>query len=219
MALTDYLDLVPSANRQREKFIASLSVALEPILAAIDACASMPAAFDIDLAVGTQLDAVGVRVGMSRYLLTPIAGVYFAFDDDTAGFGSGIWRRRFDPVAGVVALDDNTYRAALKLKAAANAWDGSTGGAQTMLAALAQDDVFLFAQDGFDMSMTIGVAGKIPSLLFLELIRQVVDWVRPATVQVKLAVVTSKSGAPIFGFGAQNEYIGGFGSGAWAKFY
>lgn len=217
--LLPYLDLVPSANRQKPKFIASLGAALEPLLAVMVTLERMPGAFDIDDAVGRQLDAVGVRVGLSRRLATPIEGVYFAFDVDGVGFDEGVWLGPNDPVDGLVSLDDETYRLMLKIKVAANRWGGSLEQAQSILAAIAGDGTHLFVQDNFDMSMTVGISGKIPSKLFIALIRQIMRFVRPGAVDISLVVVTSLSGASIFGLDTDNDFIGGFDVGAWAKLY
>ena len=65
------------------------------------------------------------------------------------------------------------------------------------------------------MVMTIGVSGKIPSIVDLEILAQNLIGLKPATVTLNIAI-TSVDGAPIFGLGVDNNYIGGLGHGALA---
>lgn len=211
--LTDYLDLLPSANASKPNFRSVLAVVLQPL---VDLQNNTPD-FDIDTAMGDQLDAIGAWVGQSRNIGVPIVGVYFAFDTPSVGFDQGVW---FGPGAnpnGVTSLDDGTYRMILKIKIAANTWDGSLAGAQKVLAAVAGNGTYLFVQDNFDMSITIGVSGTVPSALFVALIRQVFNWIRPAVVNLASVSVTSVNNTAIFGFDTQNNYVAGFDAGAWAK--
>ena len=46
---------------------------------------SLPGKYDLDSAVGVQLDAVGEWVGISRELAVPLSNVYFSLD--IAGLG------------------------------------------------------------------------------------------------------------------------------------
>lgn len=217
--VTEYLDLIPSANRNQPKFTASLSVVLEGLVAVMNTLESMPAAFDIDTAIGAQLDAVGVRVGLSRRLPVPIEGVYFSFGIEGVGFGEGVWRGPNDPTDAIALLDDETYRAALRIKIAANSWNGTVAGAQALLASLSGGGTYMFMQDNFDMSGTVIVSGVIPSALFKSLLRQLLIVFKPGGVELRTIFASSVSGAPVFGFGLDNDYIGGFGHGAWAQTY
>ncbi|HWI02403.1 MAG TPA: DUF2612 domain-containing protein [Acidimicrobiales bacterium] len=217
--MSKYLALVPSANRQQPRFTASLSAALAPLLDVMSVAASLPAAFDIDEAVGVQLDAVGVRVGLSRRLGVPIEGVYFALDVDGVGLDEGVWLGPNDPTEALAALDDGTYRLFLRLKVQANTWSGSLEDAQRMLQAAAPPGSAVFVQDNFDMSMTVGVSGVVPSRLFIKLLEQANEWLRPAAVDSSVVIVTSTSGAPIFGLDSDNDYLGGLDRGAWAVTY
>lgn len=72
----------------------------------------------------------------------------------------------------------------------------------------------LFVLDNQDMTMTIGIAGEVPSLLFLAILEQGLLPIKPAAVRVNYEI-TSVNGSPVFGFDVQNEYIAGFDTGAW----
>lgn len=209
--LSDYLQLLPSANASKPNFLAVLSAALQPLVdiqnSALD--------FDLDTAVGAQLDVIGRWAGQSRGIEVPITGVYFALDTAGVGFDEGVWLDPGASATGVTSLDDGTYRLILRIKIAANTWDGSLAGAQQVLAAVASSGTYLFVQDNFDMSITIGVSGTVPSALFVALIRQVFGWIRPAAVNIASVAVTSISGRAGFGFDTQNSYVAGFDTGAW----
>lgn len=218
-SIDDYLALVPSANAGQPDFMAMLRVLLQPFVNIQNALAAMPDDFDIDNALGPQLDAIGVRVGLSRQLSVPITGVYFALDTAGVGLDQGVILGPFDPIDGLTSIDDETYRLFLKIKILANSWDGSFGELQMILAAIAGSGTFIFAQDNFDMSYTIGVSGIVPSALFVALLRQTNTWLRPMTVSVNTIFVTSDSGTPIFGLDVENDYIAGLDVGSWATPY
>lgn len=218
-SIDDYLALVPSANADQPNFMAMVAAFVQPFVDIQNAFAAMPGQFDLDDAIGAQLDAVGVRVGLSRDLSVPITGVYFALDTAGVGLDQGVLLGPFDPIDGLTSIDDDTYRLFLRIKIQANYWDGSFGQLQMILGAIAGSGTFIFAQDNFDMTYTIGVAGIVPSALFVALLRQTNNWLRPAAVAVNLILVTSVSGAPIFGLDVENDYIAGLDVGALATPY
>lgn len=210
----NYLDLLPSASIDKAKFVATLSALLQPFVDAQGTADGMPTAFDIDSAVGPQLDAVGVRVGLSRVLAVPIAGVYFSIDVAGLGLDQGVIQGAGDPNDALTSLDDETYRAVLKLKVGANKWDGTLAQAQQFLSNLAGAGTYIFMQDNFDMTVTIGISGIVPSRLFVSLLTQMASWIKPATVAISAIIVTSENGAPIFGIDVENNYIAGLDTGA-----
>ena len=72
----------------------------------------------------------------------------------------------------------------------------------------------LFVLDNGDMTMTVGIAGELPSLVFLAILGLGLLPIKPAAVRINYEI-TSVDGAPVFGFDVQNEYIAGFDTGAW----
>lgn len=219
MNLSDYTDLLPSASSAQPNFVALLSAFLQPLVDVQNCMLGMPSDFDIDSAVGVQLDAVGERVGLPRKLAVPISGVYFALDEAGVGLDEGVLLGPFDPIDALTSLDDETYRLVMKIKARANNWNGSLEQAQQMLGAIQSIGTYIFMQDNFDMSALVGVSGKVPSKLFVSLLKQMKDWLRPGAVNITSVYVTSVSGSPIFGLDANNAYIGGLDVGALATAY
>ncbi|MFJ6322250.1 MULTISPECIES: DUF2612 domain-containing protein [unclassified Rhizobium] len=215
-AVESYLDRVAPFWRGKQKFMAELAALFEPITDLQDVLAGLPGDFDLDVAVGVQLDAVGEWVGRSRNIPIPIANVWFSFDDAPRGFDLGIWKGPFDNDYGITVLDDDTYRLFLRAKIAANNWDGTveTATAAFNLIFSKSPGSLIFVIDNGDMSMTVGIAGKIPSILFLALLKQGFLPLKPEGVRVDYEI-TSVDGQPVFGFDVENEYIAGFDTGAW----
>ncbi|WP_079218940.1 DUF2612 domain-containing protein [Herbaspirillum robiniae] len=215
--LDDYSNLITSRHNDKPKFMAVVAAICQPMVDGINFLASMPDDFDLDMAVGVQLDAVGEWVGISRHIAVPLAGVYFSLDVAGVGFDQGSWKGPFDPDSGLTTLDDDTYRRLIRAKIGANRWDGTLESSAAILNSIFDADTFVFIEDHQDMTMTIGVAGKIPSAVLLALLSGGYIPIKPAGVRVSITVVTSQDGAPLFGFDMSNQYVAGFDSGSWAR--
>ena len=81
MTADEYLALITSEHRGKKKFEATVAAVVAPFSKLQAVLRGLPADFDIDQAVGVQLDAVGAWIGRSRRFDTPLVGVYFAWDD------------------------------------------------------------------------------------------------------------------------------------------
>jgi len=209
-----YLDLIPNWNRNKPKFSANIRALIGPLAGLQAFLAGMPLYFDIDDAIGVQLDVVGEWVGRSRYVALPLENVWFSFDTEALGFDQGNWKGPYDLDAGMSRLDDDHYRILLKAKIAANQWDGTLPGAKAVLEPVFGGASIVFIQDNMDMSMIIGVAGKIPSAVSLALLAGGYIPLKPEGVRVNYLVV-SVDQTPLFGFDVQNDFIAGFDTGSW----
>lgn len=215
----DYTSLITSEHADKPKFSAVVSLLAGSMGQISDALAAMPGEFNLDVAVGAQLDIIGLWVGLSRYIVTPITGAFFSWNTPGLGWNESSWRGPFDPSEGIVALDDATYRAALKAKIAVNYWDGSVA-SQLEISTndLASLGIVALAVDNFDMSMDVlyivdtGLYAALTALLKRGLFPP-----KPATVHINGYFVSSVPGEPFFGFGPETIYIAGFGDGAWAE--
>jgi hypothetical protein len=212
----DYTGRMTSYWRGQPKFTSELIALVKPMADLQSVIAGMPSDFDLDGAIGAQLDAVGEWVGRSRFIPIPIANAWFTFDSATKGFDLGVWRGPFDTASGITRLDDNTYRLFLRAKIAANNWDGTveTAAAAFNLIFAQSPGTLIFVSDNGNMSMTVGIAGAIPSILFLALLEQGFLPLKPEGVLAHYEV-TSLNGAPLFGFDVENQYVSGFDVGAW----
>ena len=92
---------------------------------------------------------------------------------------------------------------------------GTLESTAAILNSIFNGDTYVFIQDNQDMSMTIGVAGKVPSAVFLALLEGCYIPLKAEGVRVNFEIVTSVDGAPIFGFDVENQFIAGFDVGAW----
>lgn len=136
MAIEKYLDNITSQHRDRPKFISWLSKSLTIIDHAYLATKSIDINFDIDNAIGQQLDLLGIIIGRERTLtFQPLNG--------------------HDPV-----LDDETYRLVLKTKVAINMWDGTIPHIYEIWENIFSD-IGLQIEDNQDMSFNAYVTGYV----------------------------------------------------------
>lgn len=101
MPIESYVASITSEHIDKPNFIAWLSSNLNKIDGAYTVLKGMDSNFDIDDAIGIQLDTLGTIIGRNRTL-------------------------HFQPISGASpTLDDETYRLVLKAKIAMNNWDGT----------------------------------------------------------------------------------------------
>nr|WP_285860235.1 DUF2612 domain-containing protein [Brevibacillus sp. MER 51] len=136
MAIQQYLDLITSQHWNKDKYMRWLTAVLEKGDVSVTIANEIPSAFDVETAIGVQLDTVGDLVGRSRYLP-------FQLEDGTS------------PV-----MDDDIYRIALKAKIAQNQWDGTLPQIYEMW-----DNLFPTARlrmnDNQDMTMKAVIRGDL----------------------------------------------------------
>lgn len=216
--ITDYTGKITSRHADKPKFMQMVEVVAQCFLDVAQVAASLPAAFDLDLAVNAQLDNVGEWVGITRNIDTPLANVYFALDTDGLGFDQGAWKGPFDPDTGITSLDDETYRTLIRARIGANRWDGTLGESKSILDLVFSGDTFVFIQDNQDMTITVGVTGTQPSALELALLTGGHIPIKPQSVRVEYYIVPTNDG-PLFGFDINNQYIAGFDQGSWGTVY
>jgi hypothetical protein len=210
-----YIGLITSEHADKPKFNAMVSAVAQCFVDQQNALGSFIPSFDLDQAIGDQLDIIGEWVGISRRVSTPLAGVYFSFDIAGVGFDQGVWQGPFDPSTGITLLDDETYRALIRAKIGANHWDGTLGSSASILDQIFNSGTHVLIQDNQDMTMTIGVSGTIPSAILLALLKGGYIPLKPEGVLVNGYVVTSSNGGSIFGFDMSGPYVSGWDTGSW----
>jgi Protein of unknown function (DUF2612) len=213
-----FLDLVTSEHASRPNFLAFISIFLQGQADAALVANTLPSLFDLDFAVGVQLDATGQWIGRTRYLPEPVQ-VYFSWNVAGLGWGQGIWKGPDDPVSGLVRLNDTAYRTLLYAVSAANQWDGTIPGAYAALNILFQPLGYTFLiQDNGNMSMLFALMGPpLDALITALFVTGQLD-LKPATVTLHHVVQSIPGATPFFGWGLQNASIGGWGRGAWGIF-
>ncbi|WP_027188679.1 DUF2612 domain-containing protein [Desulfovibrio cuneatus] len=208
--MEEYLNLVPSQHRQRPRFMATVQAVLAPLHTVEALLEELRTAFDLDTATGRQLDAVGVRVGRTRYLHTPLEGVFFSWNEEGVGWGQGVWKGKYDAENGLTTLPDDVYRTLLKAKVAANAWNGTTPGAyEAWEVAFADTGSMIVLQDNQDMSMIVGIAGRIMNPVFEQLLLQQYVPLKPEGVRIQWYAVTP-DGGPLFAWNCNSPALSGW---------
>ncbi|WP_185961579.1 DUF2612 domain-containing protein [Telmatospirillum sp. J64-1] len=213
-----YTDHITSQHR-RPKFEATVDAVTAPLVEIQAVLEDLRRAFDLDAAIGAQLDQVGEWVGRSRHLKVPLDGVYFAWDTPGVGWGEGSWRGLYDPASGMVSLPDDVYRQLLKAKVAANSWDGTRDGAYAIwAAAFADQGSHILIQDHGDMTISIGIAGMPPSSILTQLLVQGYIPLKPAGVRVAYyALPPVGTEGALFAWDSDSPALAGWDRGAWPR--
>jgi len=174
-----YTSLLTSEYRLAPNLNAWMNAKLQPF-ANTNAClASMNEAFDLDYAVGVQLDILGLIQGVSR----------------TVGF---------QPSGGVSpVLDDETYRLLIKATIANNLWQGTQSELYPIWQSLFPGGSLVIS-DGQNMECTIVLSGTFTSII-LDLINNGYIVPRPEGVLYTYTYAT----LPIFGLDEDNDFIAG----------
>lgn len=224
--MSKYTGKITNYHATKRKYFDHIDLSTRPLIDIATATRQLVNAFDIDTAIGVQLDTLGIWIGRSRYVSQPIAGVYFSLDTDGLGFDQGVWQGPYDPDSGYTALSDETYRVILKAKIAINNWDGRNDSLPPILdEATAGSGLRMQIVDNQDMTISVWVFPETDisnvSLELIAAIKQGYLTVKAAGVwagDVKIpSVETPSEGNKFFGFDMDNEYIGGFDVGAWEK--
>ena len=215
-ALTDYTSLITSEHQSAPKFMAMVSLFAQWAVDRRNMLASIPTLYDIDSAVGQQLDRVGEWVGISRNLSLPLTGVYFSLDTTGLGFDQGTWLGPFDPTTGLVSLPDDQYRILLYATIAANNWDGTVPGAYAAWNTVFQPLGYsILISDNQDMTMSVVLVGPSPDAVTLALFTGGYLNLRPAGVGITNYYLPSVPESPVFGFDVETAAISGFDVGGW----
>lgn len=218
MSNEQYIDLITEEHRDKPKFVATVAASVSPFVKIQDVLRSFPAAFDVDTAVGVQLDVVGQWVGIGRRVKTPITNVYMEWDSTAElGWDAGIWKGQFDPDDGLTLLPDDSYRLLIKAKIAANNWDGTIPGAYQIWETVFKGS-YLIIEDLQDMTMTVGVSGVALSTLDTKLLQDGYLVVKPAGVRIRDYAIIPVAGVLFAWDSPETAIYGGWESGKWTTY-
>ena len=144
-------------------------------------------AFDLDVAVGYQLDAIGRLVGVKRLL-------------------------DFVPSGGESPLlDDDTYRFLIKAAIIKNTWKGKLEDLYSAWKVLYPESKLFQIQDLQDMTFNVIIAGDFTSLQ-RELISKGYIIPKPEGVRINLMTITPTNGYPLFSYDMDTLYYSGYTS-------
>lgn len=216
MATTqDYINLIPSANQNQPNFIKTLSLDVSVQVRVQELLQSMIPLFNLDVAVGNQLDILGQWIGVSRVVNIPVTGIYFTWDGAySVGWDFGIWQGSLTPV-DITILPDDAYLTLLRAKIAANHWDGTTTDAYKIWDAIFPT-ITILIQDNQNMSYDLALVGGIVDSLTLALLTGGYLPLKPEGVLVNTYYVPVNPG-PLFGWDLDSTYVQGWDTGSWAR--
>jgi hypothetical protein len=213
---------LPQFPFNQPDFVAVMKALLQPLVDQQNVASSVPALYDLDTAVGTQLDTVGQWIGPTRYVQVPQSGVFFSFDIAGLGFDQAPWAPLIGGSTVLFALPDDEYRLLLYATVAANHWDGTVPGGERVLNdfwnPLGYSEYII---DNQDMTIAFLLIGPVPNIVTQTLYRTGLLDVVAAGVGVNAHYFAEGSGGipftPLFGFDIDNSLIAGFDQGAWAS--
>ena len=207
--MSDYTTLITSEHASKPKFVALVSLLTQAIDSNTQLVNSFQTLFDVDTAVGQQLDYTGQWIGITRNVYPSISSAFFSLDTANLGLDQGYWQGILD-VGGFTVLPDEAYRQILYAKIAINTWDGTTNSALKILQN-ALPGVYVSILDNQNMSITISISGTLDALQ-KQLIEQGYFTARPAGV-----AVTYDIGSVFFAWNENTATQKGWNTGAfWA---
>ena len=143
-------------------------------------------AFELDEAVGTQLDILGRIVGIERML-------------------------NFQPTSGSALMDDDNYRLCIKAKIIKNTWRGNAQDLYDAWNILFPGTKIFEIQDLQDMSFNVFISGDFDDLQ-KEIINHGYIIPKPEGVRINLLTITDLTGLPLFAYDYDTLYLSGYGS-------
>jgi hypothetical protein len=168
---SDYLSLIISQYQNSAKFMGWMKKLFDRLKEASDLANSLYLAFDIDNARGAQLDILGVIIGLSRRIKTPIADLFFSWETSDLGWPDnsssprvpgGSWAGPSDLINEMIDLPDDAYRQLLKFKIIQNQWKGTADELYRAWETIfASEGLRLDVIDNQDMTMEIVVTGAL----------------------------------------------------------
>lgn len=182
-----YQSLITSEYQSSVKWMQFLTAFLNKLVD-VNTCADgLVENFDLDQAVGVQLDLLGEIIGISRTL-------------------------PFQPSGGISPiLTDTIYRLLLKATVGRNQWDGQQDSLQSLWTTLFPNSIIAI-HDNHAMNMDVFFYFPDITAIFTDIIRHGYVVPKPEAVRAKYYIVPPK---PLFGFGYDDPYVSGFGKGNW----
>lgn len=154
--MSKYTDLITNYHAGKPKFFDHVDLSTRPLIDVSAETAGLITAFDVDTAVGDQLDILGKWIGVSRAVAAPITGVFLEWDKERVGLDQGIWLGPYQSTDALTYLSDDVYRVVLKARIGINNWNGQNGTLPDILeTALAGTGIKLVILDNQDMSVSV----------------------------------------------------------------
>lgn len=143
-----YLSLIPPLNANKPNFRATIAATVAPLADTQAFLANLVLQFDLDDAVGAQLDIDGQWIGRSRWIPVAATRPWFSWDTAHLGWNEAYWKSPAFTGDTLQSLDDDTYRRLLRAKILANFSGGSLPDAELALINYFLEPTLLFMYDG-----------------------------------------------------------------------
>lgn len=154
--MSKYTDLITNYHAGKPKFFDHIDLSTRPLIDVSSATSGLVAAFDVDTAVGEQLDILGRWIGVDRTVAAPISGVFLEWDKERVGWDQGVWLGPYQSTDALTYLSDDVYRVVLKARIGINNWNGQNGTLPDILeTALAGTGIKMIIVDNQDMSISV----------------------------------------------------------------
>lgn len=215
---SDYRDLLIKQYWEKPKARAEIELQAGTWGRVYGWLSQFPESFDVDFAVGAQLDVIGRVVGVPRSVPEALPKVFFGFDgyDDVQGFASKFdalresapFASKFAPAYTAFQLNDNDYRLFIKAKIAKNnasAYMVSDDRITVQDAVNATFGGLAYIVDNKDMTATVYISPSY-DLDRLRLIRQL-DLI-PRGMGVGVAFIVQAEPGITFGFDRNPNSMG-----------
>ena len=131
MDINGYLDLIPTENYRKPKFMGMLETIIKPVMD-LQYIASNSTPFDVRTAVGNQLDTIGRYVSVSRSM-------------------------PYVPATGEEEYPDDTMRMLVRMRISQEAWDGSNADAARIYQYVVGDAANITYEDVLDGNITVKI--------------------------------------------------------------
>lgn len=210
-----YLDLLIFQYQDKPKIRAELELLVGKFEDVKKLDDSLPIAFDIDKAVGKQLDVIGRIVGLPRKTDNVIPKVYFGFYDENSnavGFGDGAFYTFESEQYSDLELNDTDYRFFLKAKISINFMKNNIHKINDIISFLFSNNAYV--EDNRDTTFTLWVNENV-DLRLVQYAKSLNLLPRPQTISYNLARFYEENAT--FGFYDQNPNSKGFGEGGFAQ--
>lgn len=154
--MSKYTELITNYHAGKPKFVDHVDLSTRPLIDVSTATSGLVAAFDVDTAVGNQLDILGKWIGIDRTIAAPISGVFLEWDKERVGWDQGVWLGPYQSTDELTYLSDDVYRIVLKARIGINNWNGQNGTLPDILeTALAGTGIKMIILDNQDMSISV----------------------------------------------------------------
>lgn len=182
----EYLKLITSEYAESPKYNSYVEAFLKMLDPAISCATSFDEIFNLNKAVGNQLDKLGMLVGITREL--PFS------DPDVPSI-----------------LPDVYFRKVIKARVYSDHWDGTMQGLANIIHEMYPDAIFQIV-DGQDMSYQIIIIDPGSDPTFAALLFHGYIIPKPAGVRVNYTILDK----PLFGYDSNTSFIKGWDLGTWS---